>query len=163
MAPGSSAPSGILRFSHVGLCVSDLDRAARFYGEVLGFRRLSQIEIGGQSVARLLGLEDVLLRAVYLERDGFRLELLHYALPGHAEEVTPRPMNRIGLTHLSLRVRALDALLEVLRKAGVEVLESRHLSMPGIDAGAVFIVDPDGTLIELVESPGDPELVPGQR
>ena len=31
---------GLLGFSHVGVCCSDLDRSTRFYCDVLGFRDL---------------------------------------------------------------------------------------------------------------------------
>ena len=69
--------------THIGLCVADLGRARSFYTDV---------------------------EAIYLERDGFRLELLHYRSPGHQGEAHPRPMNLLGFTHLSLRVADLDGI-----------------------------------------------------
>lgn len=151
----------LLRLTHVGICVSDLERSVRFYRDGLGFRVRSRLEMGGEPAATLLQLPDVDLAAVYLERDGTRIELLHYRAPGHLDAESPRPMNRLGLTHLSLRVDALDATLEGLRAVGARVVAPSRIDIPGFDAAAVFVTDPDGTMIELVQAPGDPEVPPG--
>jgi catechol 2,3-dioxygenase-like lactoylglutathione lyase family enzyme len=64
-------------------------------------------------------------------------------------------MNQLGLTHLSLRVDDLDAQLARLVEAGVEVLEPTRIDLPEAGVKAVFVSDPDGTRIELVQQPGD--------
>ncbi len=144
-----------LRMSHIGICVSDWKRSLRFYHDVLGFRYVHELEVKGEPSDTLLQLNHVDLRAVYLEREGVRIELLHYASPGHTGDATPRELNRLGLTHLSLRVDSLDAVLAELREAGVNVLSHTQIEIPEAEARAVFITDPDGTLIELVQQPGD--------
>lgn len=151
----------LLRLTHVGLCVADLERSVRFYRDALGFHLRSRFDVAGEHTSKLLQLADVDLQAVYLERDGTRIELLHYRSPGHVAAETPRPMNRIGLTHLSLRVDDLDATLASLVAAGARVLEPSRIDIPDFAAAAVFVTDPDGTLIELVQAPGDPEPPPG--
>ncbi len=151
----------ILRLSHIGICVSDWERSLRFYRDVLGFERLSELQVEGEPSSTLLQLSDVALRAIYLERDGTRIELLHYASPWHRGDGNPRPMNQLGLTHLSLRVDNLAATLDALNAAGVRVLAQTRIDIPAFEAAAVFIVDPDGTLIELVQAPGDPTALPG--
>lgn len=150
-----------LRLTHIGICVSDWERSVRFYRDVLGFRYRSELQVAGEPSDTLLQLGNVELRAIYLERDGTRIELLHYASPGHQGDSTPRPMNQLGFTHLSLRVDNLAATLAELNKAGVQVLQRTHIDIPAFEAAAIFITDPDGTLIELVQSPGDPESPPG--
>lgn len=152
---------GILRLSHIGICVSDLERSVRFYRDLLGFARVSELEIGGEPTSTLLQIDDVELHAVYLERDGTRIELLHYKSPGATGPDSPRPMNQLGLTHLSLRVDRLADLLRDLQNAGVRILEKSKIEIPAFEAAAVFITDPDGTLIELVQAPGDPSALPG--
>ena len=136
-----------LRVSHVGICVSDWKKSLRFYHDVLGFRYVQELELSGEPSSTLMQLEDVDLRALYLEREGVRIELLHYEKPGHTSDPIPRPMNQLGLTHLSLRVEDLEALLKDFADAGVDV--------PRANAKAVFITDPDGTLIQRVQQPGD--------
>lgn len=150
-----------LRLTHIGICVSDWERSLRFYRDVLGFKYLSELQVVGEPSNTLLQLDNVELRAVYLERDGTRIELLHYASPGHRGDGSVRPMNLLGLTHLSLRVENLAATLVDLEKAGVQILRRTHIDIPAFEAAAIFVADPDGTLIELVQSPGDPALPPG--
>ena len=98
-----------MRMSHIGICVSDWKRSLRFYHDVLGFRYVHELEVKGEPSDTLLRLEGVALRAIYLEREGVRIELLHYDAPGCTGDGEPRPMNQLGLTHLSLRVDDLDA------------------------------------------------------
>lgn len=151
----------VLRFTHVGVCVSDLERSLHFYRDLLGFQVRSEIDVQGEPAATLLRLPDVALRAVYLERDGMRIELLHYPRPGATGGAEPRPMNARGLTHLSLRVADLADVLATLRAAGVRVLDQTRIDIPAFQAGAVFVCDPDGVLVELIEAPGDPATPPG--
>jgi catechol 2,3-dioxygenase-like lactoylglutathione lyase family enzyme len=134
------------------LCVADLQASLRFYRDLLGFAVRSELHVGGEPTRTLLRLADVDLQAVYLQRDGFCLELLYYAKPGATGADEPRAMNARGLTHLSLRVDDLDSVLADLRAAGVRVLEET-LIRPVPEAAAVFVCDPDATLIELVQSP----------
>ena len=95
----------------------------RFYRDLLGFAYRSELRVQGEPSDTLLRLRDVDLQAVYLERDGTRIELLHYAAPGAVGDGAPRPMNARGLTHLSLRVDNLKDTLATLRAAGVRVLD----------------------------------------
>jgi catechol 2,3-dioxygenase-like lactoylglutathione lyase family enzyme len=137
----------VRRFTHLGLCVSDLERSLRFYREVFGFEpdaARPPLAMKGEPAATLLGLPDVDLRAVYLIRDGICLELLAYPAPGTLGGAAPRAMNQVGLTHLSFEVDDLEAVAERVRAAGGKVLEASRI------APAVFVVDPDGTRIELV-------------
>jgi len=150
-----SSRAAPLRVSHVGICVSDWKRSLRFYHDVLGFRYVNELELAGEPSSTLLQLPDVKFRAVYLEREGVRIELLHYERPEPVRGPIPRPMNQLGLTHLSLRVGDLDAVLLALAEADVRVLESTRIDVSQVNAKAVFIADPDGTLIELVQQPGD--------
>jgi catechol 2,3-dioxygenase-like lactoylglutathione lyase family enzyme len=151
----------VLRMTHVGICVTDLARSLRFYRDGLGFTHRSELRVGGEPTDTLLRLRGVDLTAVYLERDGTRIELLSYAAPGPVGDGAPRPMNGRGLTHLSLRVDSVADTLAALRAVGAGVLADTHIELPDFGAAAIFITDPDGTLIELVQAPGDPEAPPG--
>jgi glyoxylase I family protein len=147
------------RLTHVGVCVSDLDRALAFYRNLLGFTVEHDLAVAGEPSDTLLRLRDVDLKAVYLRRDGVRLELLHFASPP-APTPRTRTMHERGLTHLSFRVADLDATLTALRAANANVLDDTIIRMPTFGAAACFITDPDGQLIELVQSPGDPAAPP---
>jgi catechol 2,3-dioxygenase-like lactoylglutathione lyase family enzyme len=151
----------VLRMTHIGICVTDLERSVRFYRDGLGFAYRAELRVQGEPSDTLLRLRGVDLRAVYLERDGTRLELLHYAAPGAVQADAPRPMNQCGLTHLSLRVDSVADTLAALRAAGAQPLDDTRIDIPEFGAAAIFVTDPDGTMIELVQSPGDLEAPPG--
>jgi catechol 2,3-dioxygenase-like lactoylglutathione lyase family enzyme len=144
--------SDVHQFSHLGLCVSDLARSRRFYCEGLGFAEALRLEFAGEPSATLLGLPGVRFVALYLRRDGLLLELLHYDAPGAIGDVAARPMNARGLTHLSMRVASADAVAARLVELGGRVLGQTRIANPDLGASAVFVLDPDGTRIELFES-----------
>jgi glyoxylase I family protein len=153
----------VRRLSHHGLCVSDLERALAFYRDGLGFAEVSRLRFEDPGTHKLLGLPGAVLEAVYLRRDGTTLELLHFPRPGTRLGGAPRPMNQVGLTHLSFLVSDLDALLAKLRTLGGNVLEATRLDSQGKGSNAIFVTDPDGTRIELVEGDFDPASYGSRR
>lgn len=132
-------------FNHVGQCVTDLDRSKRFYCELLDFTLEREIHPPDDLSAPLMRLDSPLgFTASYLVRDGLVLELLHFAAEGQTQPYRPRLMNEPGLTHISLSVDDLDAILARVPGYGGEVLGDTN-----IGAG-VFVRDPDGQLVELL-------------
>ena len=141
------AIDGVL--THIGVCVSDMERATRFYRDALGFRFVRELRAGGAPADTLLELRGVDLHAVYLERDGFEIELLHYASPTSPATAPARTMNDLGFTHLSFRVPDIEATARALEAAGARILEETWVEIGG-ERFAVFLRDPDGLPIELV-------------
>jgi catechol 2,3-dioxygenase-like lactoylglutathione lyase family enzyme len=150
----------LARLTHIGIGVSDLERSLRFYRDLLGFTWEHELDVEGEPTDTLLRLRGTKLHAEYLSRDGVRIELLHFASPTPPSR-RERAMNEPGLTHLSFRVTDLDAVVDALRAAGERVLDETIIRIPQVNAAACFVVDPDGQLIELVQSPGDPAAPPG--
>ncbi len=146
----------VLRFGHLGICVSSLAVSVPFYRDLLGFRALTQVEVRGADADKLLGLDGVDQTTVFLERDGVRLALFEFRSPAPKGSRAPRAMNEFGMAAIMLRVDDLDATLAKIRGAGATVLDGTRTDYPEYGSRLVFIADPDGTLIELVEIPGDP-------
>jgi catechol 2,3-dioxygenase-like lactoylglutathione lyase family enzyme len=138
----------VVQFSHVGQCVRDLDATRAFYVGVLGFEEVLDLDVSGSKSATLLRLHDpVALRAVYLRRDDFVLELLEFTEP-EPLPVRARPIIEPGLTHISFGVEDLDdACAAVVAHGGTVLADSR---LPN----AVFVTDPDGQVLELLEGTG---------
>jgi catechol 2,3-dioxygenase-like lactoylglutathione lyase family enzyme len=84
------------------------------------------------------------LRAVYLERDGWVLELLHFDRPGN-EPRRDRSFTEPGLTHISFGVDDLPSACALVTEHGGEVLEDTEIL-----GMAVMVRDPDGQLLELL-------------
>jgi catechol 2,3-dioxygenase-like lactoylglutathione lyase family enzyme len=140
-----SSITGVPPFNHVGLCVTDRHRSRRFYEEVLGFVHASDLEVPDGVAAKLLRVpEPVGMTAVYLQLDGFTLELLEFARDGNAPQ-RERSFTEPGLTHLSFTVASLEATCALVREHGGEVLDDTN-----VGGRAVMIRDPDGQLLELL-------------
>ena len=131
-------------FNHVGLCVTDRDRSRRFYEELLGFQFWWDLDLPDEGTAALLQLDGPIgVRATYLVRDGFVLELIDYS-KREATAGPQRVMDEVGLTHMSLSVSDLAGVLAQVESFGGAVIReatSEHFAM---------IRDPDGQLIELL-------------
>jgi catechol 2,3-dioxygenase-like lactoylglutathione lyase family enzyme len=131
--------------NHVGLCVTDLDRSRRFYEAVFGYRERDRLTVPDGPTSKLLRVAPpVGLTAVYLERGGAVLELLHFDRPGN-EPARSRPFTEPGLTHLSFTVDDLAATCALVRDHGGEVLDDTDVG--GL---AIMVRDPDGQLLELL-------------
>jgi catechol 2,3-dioxygenase-like lactoylglutathione lyase family enzyme len=131
-------------FNHVGLCVTDRDRSRRFYEQLLGFQFWWDLDLPDEGTAALLQLDGPIgVRATYLVRDGFVLELIDYS-KRDVNVGGKRVMDEVGLTHISLSVSDLTGVLTQVDEYGGSVIReasTEHFAM---------IRDPDGQLIELL-------------
>jgi catechol 2,3-dioxygenase-like lactoylglutathione lyase family enzyme len=133
--------------SHLGLCVSDLDRSRRFYIDGLGFTEFARFEIT-RPIAEVDAPHD--LTSYFMQKDGLRIELLDYRKPG----VFGRPAdrrNQLGLTHLSFVVEDVDAAAKELEQYGGTIVEGTRSGQDDPDSvQIIFVADPDGTRVELM-------------
>ena len=138
------------KVTHIGVCVSDLERGIRFW-TALGFQRAPGHPEGryqGPHVDALMRLREVVLENAFLERDGFCIELLHYESPRSPTDRPARALNELGFTHLSIRVPDVERAMADVESAGGTVLRDTLLEI-GDRKVAVFLRDPDGLPIEL--------------
>jgi lactoylglutathione lyase len=143
-------------FSHIGICVSDIDRSTRFYVDVLGFRVLYAVDMAHDEVAATMEQEGT-FRSAMLLRGDVRVELLQWVDVPTTGTGTRRPMTELGFTHLSFRVEDVHELSDAVRAAGGDVVAGTLTSL-GDGAGAtrlLYVTDPDGTRIELMENVPD--------
>ena len=124
---------------HVGLNVSDLGRAARFYQEVFGFGVIGRSDEPGREYA-------------FLAQDGDLVLTLWRQSAGRAS--ADRPV----LHHLSFRVASLDQVREVearLRGLGVVIHHDSIVAhREGAESGGLFFEDPDGIRLEVFTPAG---------
>ena len=141
-----------LSVSHIGICVSDLDASLRFYGEGLGFEVVASHEVG-EEFADLMEVDGVSLRSRMIRRDGVTLELLDYVSPGTTGSSERRPMNQLGLTHLSLRVKDVGSVAATIESLGGTVIRATRTTFAFGVASLDFLycTDPDGVRIELMD------------
>jgi catechol 2,3-dioxygenase-like lactoylglutathione lyase family enzyme len=144
-----------LSFSHLGICVSDLERSVRFYTEGLGFEPVASHQVGAE-FGPLMEVDGVQLESRMLARDGVTIELLGYESPGVTGDGSRRPMNQVGLTHLSLRVDDVDGLAATIEDLGGTVVTATRTTFdrPSARLDFLYCTDPDGVRIELMDLPG---------
>jgi catechol 2,3-dioxygenase-like lactoylglutathione lyase family enzyme len=136
-------------FSHVGICVTNLQQSLRFYCDGLGFDKGEAFPIDSTFAAALEVPAEVSLTSQFIRRQGLAVELLHFTSP----QPTGTPSehrNQLGLTHLSFYVDDVDLTVAALVAAGGTVIESTRTTNEGIDL--VFLYDPDGVRVELMKA-----------
>jgi glyoxylase I family protein len=141
-----------VRVSHVALAVSDLQTSQRFYSEGLGFEAGPCFESGDEVAGVSEVAPPVRMVSQFLTKDGFRLELMGWEAPEvHGEPSQTR--NQRGITHLSFEVDDIattEANLLALGGASIPDASVRIDKKPA-PISLVFISDPDGTRIELMQ------------
>lgn len=147
-----SDQSTVAAFSHIGVCVSDIEHSKRFYVEALGFTVGLVYEME-DTINDLLGIADkVLMTSLMLHKGSQVVELIHFREPKPFAAGSLRPMNQLGLTHLSFTAQDVDALAARLEQLGGKFLRETRtvIEMPNATpAILLFCTDPDGTRIEL--------------
>lgn len=147
-----------MRFDHINIVVSDMDRSVDFYTGLLGLTRGFETTLQGEWVETVTGLEGAHARCVFLDADepGIRLELLQYFTPAGEALAPNRLPHTHGLRHLAFAVedwQALDALYEHLQSAGVPRVSEPVLvpfQVGNLGRKKLFYFsDPDGTILEI--------------
>lgn len=127
----------LLGFEHVGMTVSNMERAIDFYCGLLGLHlRLRRTTAGGE--------------LAFLDAGGGMLEI---AAPAHEVGLfRDVPHSEAGFRHITLAYDDVDAMVERLEEAGVSIVEGpRDAYNTEMIKRVVFVRDPDGILVELVE------------
>ena len=147
-----SASKAGISVSHIGICVSDLDASLRFYCEGLGFVEGASHDVG-QEFAALMEVDGVRLRSRMIARDGVTIELLGFDAPGVTGDGSRRPMNMLGLTHLSLRVGDVEGTAATIEALGGTVVRETRTTFAFGESTLDFLycTDPDGVRIELMD------------
>lgn len=136
---------------HASVTCADLERSLAFYRDALGIPVRDRGSLGGPEVAQMLGVEAVDADFADLDLgEGRTLELLSFRTP--AAPPDEAPMHAPGSGHLSLRVEDLDGLVARVGADATPVT----LAEPGFWQGArvVYLRDPDGATVELIERRG---------
>jgi catechol 2,3-dioxygenase-like lactoylglutathione lyase family enzyme len=90
--------------------------------------------------------------AVVRAPGGHKIELLEYLAPPDRKEVGLRPCD-VGSVHVAFTVDNLDAVLEKIAASGWKAAGKPQILQSGPNAGkrVVYVRDPDGTTIELMQ------------
>lgn len=129
----SSSPARILAYDHIGIRVSDRNRAMAFY-QALGFVESASFPLFEANEM--------------LSADGVRINLIFNGArsPDAHNPLLDAPIKRPGMTHPAFIVDDLDALQHWLGERDIVITEGPHAIGPR--RVALFIRDPDGNVLE---------------
>jgi len=136
-------------FSHVGITVSDFNKAVKFYWEIFGCPLVGVADTPPDRVRMFFGVEgDAPACKIGWIRvpGGGVLEIFEFK-PNHPPAAVR--WNQVGLTHISFNVRRLDRWHELLTRKGVVCVSRPERSPRG--HSFFFAKDMDGNLIELMD------------
>lgn len=147
--------SHVTGIHHTSFTVADLDRSLTFFRDRLGLEVLFVREIRADYFGAIVGLPGCVVKAALLRLPGaeHHIELFQYLTPPTVpSDQRLRPCDA-GSHHLAFRVSELAALCRDLRSHGVELVSDpvTVTSGPNAGASAVYLRDPNGILIELLQ------------
>jgi len=170
VAVGLALPSGnppraqtadlVRAIAAVGMTVADMDRSVEFYGQVLGFRKVSDAEAWGPELERLQGVFGLRVRVVRMQLGDEQIELTEYLTPrGRPTPIDSRSNDR-WFQHVAIIVSDMDRAYAWLRAHRVEHASPAPQRLPdwNFNAGGIrafYFKDPDGHPLEVLWFPPD--------
>jgi len=137
----------------IGMVVSDVDKATKFYTEAIGFTEAGSFDVAAQ-MASDAGLTDgkafkVRMFKLGNEPTATTLKIMQFPDAGLKPGNTPYISSSLGVRYLTVLVTDLTKTLERLKQHGVApVKPPYHLS--GGNNYLILVKDPDGNIIELL-------------
>src|SRR6266498_1914264 len=139
----------------IGMTVEDMDRSIAFYTQVLGFAKMSDVEVAGSDYERLQGVFGLRARVVRLRLGGEEIELMEYIAPrGRPVPADSRSHDR-WFQHIAIVVSDMDRAYAGLRQHRVAHASSGPQRLPDWNANAggiraFYFKDPDGHTLEVL-------------
>jgi catechol 2,3-dioxygenase-like lactoylglutathione lyase family enzyme len=151
--PQPAATSRTITFGHTGFITPDIERSVAFWTQVLGFRADPIGERSAPWLASFIGVPGAHMRLAHLFGHGAHIEFIQFVSPP-GEAIRPAA-NQPGVAHVCLRVTRLPELRQDILDAGGALQGEVSEITEGIARGlrGLFMRDPHGILIELVEIP----------
>ena len=121
-----------MKWDHIGIKASDVDRSLRFYCDILGLERQEELEIMGK-------------RFYFVGNDTLSIEIE----AGNPGDTQVDPRTQTGLYHLAFTVDDLEGLVDRLKLERVPIALEPVSTRP--DRIVAFVEDPDGAFIQFIQ------------
>ena len=157
---GADARLAVRTVGPIGMTVGDLDRSLDFYQRVLGFEKIAEVELAGESWERLEGVFGLRMRVATLRLGEDEILLTEYLTPQGRPIAPDARANDRDFQHLAIVVRDMARAYAWLRQnrvrhasTGPQRLPDWNEAAAGIEA--FYFRDPDGHFLELIAFPPD--------
>lgn len=146
--------AAIVRTTHTGFTVADLDEASAFLRDVFGFTVTKPMRHGGATVERMTGVPHAELEIAFATGGGHTVELIRYLAPVVAATAQKRPCEP-GFAHVAFLVESIDTVVAAVEAAGYEAFSPPQTVLSGPRRGGknVYVRGPEGIFIELQQNP----------
>lgn len=160
-APMEANSAGIYGLEHTHVITGDIDKCIEFYVGLLGFTQATPVRFMDSNAAmqEMLGVPDAHFRHALLNMPGGPSFGTHVPQIEIWEITNSAPLDKTlmenpaanlqGKGYNAYRVKDLAAILARLEEAGVKFV-SKPI-WPSDKQGGIYVVDPDGQLVELDE------------
>src|SRR5512138_3774743 len=157
LAHGASARSVV---DSVAVPVRDMDRAVRFYTDVLSFRQVDDREEAGADYEHFYGVFGARVRIVRLALGTEAVELTQFLAPRGRPLPTDSRSNDHWFQHIAIIVSDMDRAYAVLRAHRVKGVSLGPQRLPDWNKNAAgirafYFTDPDGHPLEILQFPPD--------
>lgn len=159
-APAPEVKSiNLSKAAHVGISVSDLDRAVAFYSALTGREPAASGDMDSVAFGDAQGLPNARLRYATINLDNIGIDLIEFRDPVGAP--TEGRANRPGSMHLCLQVDDFESVYRRMKEAGYDFLGDDYTFATGevtpeaaVGTKVAYFNDPDGTNLEIIAPKG---------
>jgi glyoxylase I family protein len=138
-------------YLHVGISVRNLDKSVQFYTEVLGMEEGIRVSHKGETISRVVAVEDAEVDVCYVTKGKHRLELIEYKNKDQAKlNHTYKPQDDPGLVHIAFIVDDVDGTYRKIKDMGYE-FNSPPMVTRESGPKIAFFRGPDNVIIELYQ------------
>ena len=121
-----------MKWDHIGIKSSDVDRSLRFYCDILGLERQEELKLMGKCF-------------YFVGNDTVSIEIE----AGNPQDTQADPRTQTGLYHLAFTVDDVKVLVNRLKSEGIRIALEPVSTRP--DRLVAFVEDPDGAFIQLIQ------------
>lgn len=147
----------IPEIAHVGIGVSNIEKEAAFYRDVMGFKVVLDTPVSGEELSRGVGLSRASIKAkLFKVGSGKTLfEIMEYLSPvGRPRSEELKPCD-IGCIHVAFAVKDIDEVYKRLKARGVkfyappQTYGEDNPKVTGVKF--VYFQDPEGNILEIIQ------------
>lgn len=154
----ASVDAQVKKVGAVEIVVSDMNRAVKFYREVLNFKKLSDVELQGSDWEKLYGVFGLHIRKVRMRLGDENIELIDYLTSGGRSIPEDFKSNDLSFQHIAIVVSDMDSAYKILRHFNVIHVSTAPQTLPpsipeAAGIKAFYFQDPDRHNLELIYFP----------
>jgi catechol 2,3-dioxygenase-like lactoylglutathione lyase family enzyme len=145
---------GVRRMTHTGFTVPDLDRAASFFRDVLGFSITDTMRQLGPAVERMVDVPGAEVDIAFATLGDCTIELICYVTP-RSDRINDMRHCDGGFAHIAFMVDDIDSMQQAVKAAGYQLFSEPQVvpAGPRKDGKNVYARGPDGIIVELQQAP----------